>query len=62
MRPANTPATFVIVSLDEALRRTGLSQAELRAERNVQPLTRMLPGGRREDAVRLPTAMLVDEG
>ena len=58
MRRINSPAAYTIVSLDEALRLTGLSHADLRAERNVQPLTRVLPDGRREEAVRLPTELV----
>jgi hypothetical protein len=60
MRPTKPPATFTIVSLEEAFQLTGLSHTELRAERNVQALTRVLPDGRREQAIRLPVELIVN--
>jgi hypothetical protein len=61
MRPANTrPPTFAILTVEEACRLTGLDYAQLRAERNVQELTRVLPHGRRETAVRMPYALIVN--
>jgi hypothetical protein len=58
--PSNNRPTFAILTIEEACRLTGLNYAQLRAERNVQELTRVLPQGRRETAVRLPAALIVN--
>jgi hypothetical protein len=59
MRPPNKPSSFTIVSADEARRVTGLDSAQLRALPTVQPLVRVFADGRREDAFRVPNALLV---
>jgi hypothetical protein len=58
VRAFNKPSSFSIVSADEARRVTGLDSAQLRALPSVQPLVRVYADGRREQAFRLPNALL----
>lgn len=62
MRPSTPRPSFKIVSLEEALRITGLDANQLRALPQVQMLTRVLPGGRRERAMRLPKELVEPDG
>jgi hypothetical protein len=45
---------FRIVSVEQARRETGLSLAQLLQISGAELLTRVLPDGRREEAIRLP--------
>jgi hypothetical protein len=54
------PSSFAIVGLEDARRLTGVDAAELKASPQVQQLMRVLPDGRREPALRLPRALLID--
>ena len=56
----NVPSLFVVVGEDDACKLTGLSLTELVAARDVQELTRVLPDGRREPALRVPRALMLD--
>jgi hypothetical protein len=58
VRPFNKASSFSIVSADEARRVTGLDSAQLRALPSVQQLVRLFADGRREQAFRVPNALL----
>jgi hypothetical protein len=52
---------FRIISVEQARRETGLTLAELVELPRTELLTRVLPDGRREEAIRLPIELDGDE-
>jgi hypothetical protein len=52
------PAKFRVVAVEEAVVATGLRLPRLLAVEGVEELSRVLPDGRRERAVRLPVELL----
>jgi hypothetical protein len=54
------PADFAILTVEEARRLTGLDAAQLQAAAQVQLLTRVFADGRKEQALRVPRALLID--
>jgi hypothetical protein len=52
---------FRIVSVKQARRETGLTLAELAELPSAEFLTRVLPDGRREEAIRLPVQPVIEE-
>ena len=60
-RHARFEPRHVLVSLADTERLTGLSPAELLAERDVQTLIRVGAKGAREEMLRIPVALLLSE-
>jgi hypothetical protein len=59
MRPTvKHPAAWHLIGADEAAHRTGLSRGKLLGLPHVEALERIFADGRREDALRLPAALL----
>jgi len=56
-RPAPRPR-YVLVSVNEARKTTGLTSVQLRSLRGTQTVTRIFADGRRETALRLPAELL----
>jgi hypothetical protein len=52
---------FRLVSLDDAERLTGRSVAELRKIHGVQTVTRIFADGSRQEALRVPRELVVDD-
>lgn len=58
-RPLRSEPRHVLVSPIDAERLTGLPWEELLSARDVQTLTRVSAAGRREELLRIPTALLL---
>ena len=52
---------FRLVSLDDAERLTGRSLEELRETHGVQTVTRIFADGSRQEALRVPRELVVDD-
>jgi hypothetical protein len=51
---------FTLVALADAERVTGLSPEQLRKAHGVQVVTRIYPDGSREEALRVPTELILE--
>ena len=61
MTPWRRPATHKLVAAREVRRLTGLSATEVLLQRDTQRLVRIDESGAREEFVRIPVELLVDE-
>jgi hypothetical protein len=59
-RRIQPPSPFTIVAAGDVKRLTGLDAAQLKAESQVQLLTRGFADGRTEEAYRVPRTLLLD--
>jgi hypothetical protein len=59
--PLRSEPRHVLVSPLDAERLTGQPHEDLLTARDVQTLTRVRPDGRREELLRIPTALLLSE-
>jgi hypothetical protein len=57
--PQRSEPRHVLVTLRDAERLTGQRHEELLTARDVQTLIRVRPDGRREELLRIPTALLL---
>jgi hypothetical protein len=56
------PPRHILISVDEVEGRTGRPVPEILDETGVQSLVRISPSGKREQMLRVPVTLLLDDG